>query len=260
MKLANRTKEVEFFKQMLLGQIPKQILLIQADSGMGKTSLLAKFAGLCLVHSEAVLLVQIDLKSAKTTGIAYIFSRLQRKLGEGNFTRFNAALREFLSTGIEVSGNQIEGTENQIQVVLHTENEDIYNIRLNKLQEAFFSDLQALKKPILIIFDTFNSAPLQLANWIGGGFLAEIADIENIKVVIAGQSVPTPTIEWMDKSETHCLFSIDDINNWYSFARDKGLPFKKEEIKVFVRLLNGHPAKIMNAFESLAGGWANGNR
>ena len=80
MRLANRTREVEFFKKMLWGgKNAPRILLIQAASGMGKTSLLTEFAS--LVDAEVAVLIKIDLKSAQT-GIAYIFSRLQRRLGE----------------------------------------------------------------------------------------------------------------------------------------------------------------------------------
>ncbi|MFM7602071.1 MAG: hypothetical protein ACKO7R_12875 [Pseudanabaena sp.] len=132
MRLANRTREVEFFKKMLRGEIAQRILLIQAASGMGKTSLLTEFASLCPVYAEAAILVKIDLKSAQT-GIAYIFSRMQKRLGEEKFINFNRALNNFLSGGVEVSDNQIEGTENQIQVILNAESEEARNFRLSKL-------------------------------------------------------------------------------------------------------------------------------
>jgi len=254
MRLANRTKEVEFFKKMLRGDIFQRILLIQAASGMGKTSLLTEFASLCPVHAEAVILVKIDLKSAQT-GIAYIFSRLQRRLGENKFINFNKALNNFLSAGVEVSDNQIEGTENQIQVILNAESEEARNFRLSKLQEAFFRDLQAVKKPILIMFDTFNLAPASVAVWVGGGFLVEVADVENVRVVIAGQTVPKPTFEWNDLAATHCLEKIDDIEAWYSFTQAKKLPFEREAVKAFVRCFQGNPDAIVKIFESQAGGW-----
>ena len=254
MRLANRTKEVDFFKKMLRGEISQRILLIQAASGMGKTSLLTEFASLCPVHAEAAILIKIDLKSSHT-GIAYIFSRLQRRLGEDKFINFNKALKKFLSAGVEVSDNQIEGTENQIQVILNAESEEVRNFRLSKLQEAFFQDLRGVKKPILIIFDTFNLALASVADWVGGRFLVEVVDVENVKVVIAGQTIPKPTFEWNDLAATHCLDRIDDIEAWHSLVRAKDLPFEREAVKVFVRVLNGNPDAIMKVFESQAGGW-----
>ena len=254
MRLANRTREVEFFKKMLRGEIAQRILLIQAASGMGKTSLLAEFAALCPVHAEAAIAVKIDLKSAQT-GIAYIFAKLQGRLGEDCFVRFNGALDRFLSSGVEISDNQIEGTENQIQVVLNAENEDARNFRLSQLQKAFFRDLQALKQPIVMILDTFNLAPASLADWIEGGFLAEVADAKNVRVVVAGQSVPKPTIEWEDLAETHCLDEIMDIEAWYSFTQAKKLPFEREAVKAFVRCFKGNPDAIAKVLESQARGW-----
>ncbi len=254
MRLANRTREVEFFKKMLRGEIAQRILLIQAASGMGKTSLLTEFASLCPVHAEAAVLIKIDLKSAQT-GIAFIFSRLQRRLGEEKFSNFNKALSSFLSAGVEVSDNEIGGTENQIQVILNAESEEARNFRLSKLQEAFFRDLQAVKKPIVIIIDTFNSAPASVADWVGGGFLVEVADVPNIRVVIAGQTVPKTSFEWDDLAETHCLDKIDDIEAWYLFTQAKNFPFEREAVKAFVRCFQGNPDAIVKIFEAQAGGW-----
>jgi len=189
MRLANRTREVEFFKKMLRGEIAQRILLIQGDTGMGKTELLKEFVALCPVYAEAAILVKIDLKSAET-GIAYIFSKLQNSCGKENFTKFNRVLSKFLSSGVEVSDNQIEGTENEIQVIVNAEGKDERDFRLDQLQRAFFQDLQAIKKSIVMILDTFNAAPATLADWIEGGFLAEVANAKNIRVVIAGQYLP----------------------------------------------------------------------
>jgi hypothetical protein len=221
---------------------------------MGKTSLLTEFAS--LVDPEVAILVKIDLKSAQT-GIAYIFSRMQRRLGEDKFSNFNRALNNFLSAGVEIADNQIEGTENQIQVILNAESEESRNFRLSKLQEAFFRDLQAVKKPILIIFDTFNLAPASVADWVGGGFLVEVADVENVRVVIAGQTVPKLSFEWSDIAATHYLEKIDDADAWYSFSKAQNWNFGKESIELFVRYLNGQPSQILQALESLARGGQN---
>ncbi|NMF58835.1 hypothetical protein [Pseudanabaena yagii] len=263
MRLANRTKEVEFFKKMLLGQVPQRILLIEAASGMGKTSLLAEFASLCPAHAKAAVLVAIDLKSAQT-GISHIFWRIQDDFGEEYFKNFNAEITGFLRAGIgasgnqiEVSGNQIQGTANHIQVILNAETEETRNMRLSKLQVAFFRDLKAIQKPIVMIFDTFNSASPSVANWIGGDFLAKVAKVEDIRVVIAGQSVPKPTIEWGSLAATHPLYKIDDAEAWYSFSKSRNWDFAKESIELFVRYLNGQPSQILQALESLARGREN---
>jgi hypothetical protein len=192
----------------------------------------------------------VELKSA-TTGTAYVFSRLQRQLGEDKFTRFNEAICRFLSAGVEIADNKLEGTGNKIQLVLNAESEESRNIRLNNLQEAFFRDLQAIKKPILIVFDTFNEAPANLANWIGGAFLSEVADVKNIRVVIAGQSVPKPTIEWISLSETHCLDAINDIEVWHSFLEANKLPFTRETVQTVVLMLEGKPSTIIQGLESV---------
>jgi hypothetical protein len=258
MRLANRTKEVELFKKMVLGKIHLRILLIQAASGMGKTSLLAEFSSLFPVHTEAAILVKVDLKSTQTSIdyiFAYIFSKLQNRLGENKFTRFNDVLVRFLNAGMEIAKNQIEGTENQIQMVLNAENKDIRNSRLKELQSAFFRDLQAIEKPIVMLLDTFNESDLDVADWIGGIFLTEVAETKNIRVVIAGQSVPKLKIEWAELADIYYLNEIRDIEAWHQFVQSRELPFELPAVKAFVKILNGNPDQITKVFESYAGGW-----
>jgi hypothetical protein len=247
MRLANRTKEVEFFKQMLLGQISKRILLIKSASGMGKTSLLDEFAAIC---PAAIQLAQIDLRGA-TNGITFVCSRLQRQIGEDNFTRFNDAINTFLNAGVEVSGNNIKGTGNQINVFSIAESKEFANIRFDRLQKEFFCDLRAIEKPIVIILDTFELAPTTLKNWIGGDFLEEVAKAKNIWVVIAGQSVPEPKIGWRRLADTHCLDKIDDIDVWHSFLHANGLLFERETVEAFVLHLDGQPSDIVKAMQNV---------
>jgi hypothetical protein len=251
MRLANRTEEVELFKQMLLGKISKRILLIEAASGIGKSSLLDEFVAICPIHAEAALLAKIDLKGA-STGIGFVFSRLQRQLGESHFRQFHEAINKFLSSGIEVDGNQIEGNGNRINIVLNVDNDEVRDIRLMQLLEAFFRDLQAIQKPIVIILDSFNLDNLTVANWISSYFLAEVANAENIWVVIAGQSVPTFSIEWMNLAERRYLDKIDDDEAWYSFLQANGLIFERETVKAFVVHLDGQPSKIVDVLTTVA--------
>jgi hypothetical protein len=135
---------------------------------------------------------------------------------------------------------------------LNEEDENRRNFRLERLQDAFFQDLSQLNQPILIILDTFNAAPDQLVNWIGGGFLTEAITIPKLTVVIAGQQVPKPTIEWMNCHHFCRLEPILDTDAWYTYAKNQGLPFNQDEVRMAVRILKGLPAEIVKNFEALA--------
>jgi hypothetical protein len=132
-----------------------------------------------------------------------------------------------------------------------SESEEFANIRFDKLQKEFFYDLLAIEKPIAIILDTFELAPTTVKKWIGGDFLAEVARAKNIRVVIAGQSVPEPAIEWKNLADTHCLDKIDDIDVWHSFLHANGLLFERETVEAFVLHLDGQPSEIVQAMQNV---------
>ena len=248
--LANRTPETGQFLRMVTGQCGERILLVEAPSGCGKTSLLLKFESEC---PPPVQSVWVDLKAAQT-GAPYLFSRIRKKLGPEQFPWFDRAVQFFLSSGIEISGNELQGQDNQIQVILNVADDNLRNMRLMALREAFFRDLAALPHPVLLILDTFNAAPAPLANWIGGEFLAEVADTPNVFAVVAGQHVPAPNGEWM-RYQQHCqLDNILEIDAWYNYVQAIGLPFDRGQVDVLVRLLKGRPSVIVQSFDSLRRG------
>ncbi len=250
--LANRTEELKLFKQIVTGQNPKRILLIEGESGVGKTNLLGQFAHCC---SPGVSCVSIDLKSAKELGVPYILSALRKRLGRENFLQFAKQVQEFLLlSNVEVRDNVMVGQDLQIQVALNVDPET-RKFRLVALQEAFFQDLRAINRSIVIILDTFNEAPPELAVWLGGGFLSEVVDTPNLRVVIAGQRVPQLTVEWMADCEYCRLEAIKDVEAWCAFAQTQKFPFPKEAVKAIILTFQGQPREIINTFAAIAEEW-----
>lgn len=247
-QLANRTKELQQFTRMVTGQCEERIFLIEAPSGCGKTSLLLRFEAEC---PHPVKSAWVDLKAAQT-GAPYVFSRIRKKLGTHNFPRFDRAVQHFMAGGVEVSGNEIQGQENQIQVILNVQDENLRDLRLVALREAFFEDLNSLSHPVLLILDTFNAAPGSLATWIAGGFLAEVADAPNVFAVVAGQQVPEISGEWLRYHYYSQLDAITEIEAWWNYAQASNLPFNRDEIGMAIRILKGQPSEIVKTFEALA--------
>jgi ABC-type molybdenum transport system ATPase subunit/photorepair protein PhrA len=249
-RLANRTQEIAQFLKMVEGRCEERIFLIEAPSGCGKTSLLMRFEAEC---PKEVKSAWVDLKAAQT-GAPYVFSRIRKKLGASNFPRFNRAVQQFMSGGVEVSHNELQGQDNEINIILTSPDEQVRNLRLTTLREAFFQDLATLPHPVLLILDTFNAAPETLANWIAGEFLAEVADAPNLFAIVAGHRAPEPSGEWMRCHHRCRLDNILEIDAWCEYVEAVGFPFNRGQVDVLVRYLGGRPSEIVQSFESLVRG------
>ena len=73
----DREEEIELFNTMLSGKTEERILLIEAQSGMGKTILLGEFSH---CKPKRIDFAKIDFKGGGTS-IAELFYRLRDKLG-----------------------------------------------------------------------------------------------------------------------------------------------------------------------------------
>ncbi len=248
MIIANRTKELQLFNQIVQGSLAEQVLLIEAKSGFGKTWLLARFKHNLPINTLCVL---IDIKSAQR-GIPYIFSCVRNRLGQERFPKLNAAVQRYLSSGVEVSDTTMIGKDNQLSVVLSNVDESTRNFRLTELREAFFQDLQVIPQKLVFLFDSYEKAPTELADWLGGEFLAEVVYTPKLIVVIAGQHIPQPTIEWMHLYHSCCLEAILDREAWYKYSKDSKLPFNSDEVRMAMDILKGQPADIVKALHSQA--------
>lgn len=249
--IADRKPELEFFRKMLAGKTDARIMLIQAASGWGKTDLLTRFAHEC---PDDACIVRLDLKGAEK-GIAEVLRVFREKLGADALMRFNAALVR-LQSSVNITNNTALAGTIDIDVALNVD-EQTRKTNLALLETAFFDDLRAVCLKYVIIFDTFEKAPLELQNWISSVFLRNLVRIPDVCIVIGGQSVPAHTSEeWEDYCERRPLREIHDVDEWHTFAQESQFPFPHEAVKAIVLACAGNPKAIREMFEQVALGWS----
>ena len=251
MKLANRTREIQLFEQTLIGAHPKRIFLIQGASGLGKTELLAQFEDCCF--SRNISCASVDLKA--TLGIHDVLSKIRRQLGHDRFPHLVRQVQAFLlGNRVEVTDNELQGEDNQINVVLNVDPQERKD-RLVELQSAFFRDLNAFRSPIVLIFDTFNEVSLDVGAWLEGSCLSEAIAVPHLYVAIAGQNVPKPTLEWR-RHYHHCaLEEIRNFEAWWAFSQHQGFPFGRDVVKAIALQYEGMPKDISNSLQFIAKQW-----
>lgn len=250
--LANRKPEMEAFRAMLLPTTDTRILLIQAESGKGKTDLLERFSHEC---TDGVCLVTLNLKNAEK-GISEVFSAFRQELSAEAFSHFNATYMR-LRTLVNVSGNSAGGEMTiDIPAVLNVENEQTRQLNLAQLEEAFFQDLGTVCGNIIVILDTFEKAPPDLQKWLSGGFLRNVARLAHIRVVIGGQSVPEGGVEkWERVCRRTTLGDIQEVDEWFEYVTERQWKFDRSAVQAIVMAFEGFPRSIVLKFETMAPRW-----
>jgi hypothetical protein len=196
--------------------------------------------------------VDIDLKDAMESGILYVFRRSRKLLGKEYFGGFDQVVAEFQPRkgDITIQGNRIQGDSNQIKVVL----QDVRSVeerqdRLDRLQEAFFEDLEEYPLPIVFILDTFNGASSELQRWIAGSFLVDVGDSQRLRAVVAGSQVPKPSSTWERHHHVFSLGPIQEYAVWYDYAEKEGYLLNQSHIQMAVIISDGIPEKIVHYFK-----------
>jgi hypothetical protein len=249
--LANQTDHLDRFEKVITGKVLEQILLIQAPSGFGKSTLLRRFKHEC--QEKKFLVVPIPLKGADI-GLPFLFDCVFQELGQEYFPNFAEKLEPMVGRGVNISKNWTFGRQ-QIEIALNVD-EATRKYHLMELQQSFFLDLSRIIGRIVFLIDTFEAAPKEIQNWIESELLRATMRISNLSVVVAGQNIPDSTnIHWGDLCECLNLQPIEDDEAWYKFATDIDLPLEREAIKAIARLLKGKPLDITTAFDLLAKEW-----
>lgn len=242
---ANREDELDLFDRMIAGRTEERILLLEAEGQIGKSTLLLAFERRCL---HDVPCAAVDLKGS-STGLHEVFYRLCDALGWDYFPTFRACVE---SLGrVTIDRNVIIGRA-EIEVALRTPDEGDRAARRAQLTQALFDDLRAWEGCLVLLFDTYEQADLEVRDWLAGPCLARARRTANLVVVVAGRQVPVPSIEWASCCHHHRLGAVEDVDAWENYARRQGWPVPRAWIEGFCAALRGHPGQVDEMLASAA--------
>jgi hypothetical protein len=198
----DRVEELARFQDMIAGRGTAHVLLIQAEAGMGKSSLLREFWEQSAEHPR----ILVDFKS-RTHSVESVLGELSSR-NPPAFQRFYEQLQQ-PGTGPLLNMNRSEisrSTFNITQVVPDTPEQR--DVRRLLLTQAFFFDLVASnprRESMVAVFDTYEDASTDVKDWLSGLFLAGAREYRWLTVVVAGRQIPSLGIGWDDYYLEHTL-------------------------------------------------------
>ncbi len=251
--LADYEHERRAFEALLQDPCPQRILLLHGESGSGKTSLLTH----CQHRLQSTVAhVPIQLRGS-TVDMAEIFYRAGRAVRWERLRQFTGQVAQLQqSASVKVDRNWLLGINNHISVALQADNPLDRAYRRAALTEAWFEDVAALPEPLLMVFDTYEQATAEIREWLDGPFLARVATVDRVRVVIAGQSVPDRhNIEWGNCCLEHRLYGVPEAAHWLPVIEALGLYIPNESplnwLAGVCHALQGKPAAIAKVIEGL---------
>ena len=211
-----RETEWQAIQELISGRSKQRILLIEGNSGLGKSELLREAAR--YARSAGVPSALIDLKGGYLN-VVEILALLDLELGD-SLPRFRA------------QGERRE------------------TIALRK-------DLRALRRPILLLFDSFEDAAdnRKVIDWLNIHLLREIETARGLAVVISGQHVPDKThTTWRNYARRFALEPFDDLRLWQPWILRKYPELRNTtaDLKTVLMLAEGIPAVVTSFCQALA--------
>ena len=236
----NRTEELARFEDMIAGRGTAHVLLIQAASGMGKSSLLQEFWD----RGGGSFRAFVDLKP-RTHSVVDVLSEVS-SYDKARFPRFSQKVTELSSPGnITFYTNRSKIEQSPISISSGG-GADERELRRQVLAGAFFADLEDSNVDgdvALIIFDTHENATDDVKDWLSRAFLPAAREHRWLIVVVAGRTTPELGIGWDDWCLEQSLRPLGPEHLGEYVQRVK-LELSEDEILLLYDLTDGIPLHV----------------
>jgi hypothetical protein len=258
--IVDRSLELQTFIDSLESppQQATSILLVEDNSGQGKTRLLELYCEQC--RKRQIPVAHVDLKSGSLSPIDILWSaRQDLRLP---FPRCDEALKRphFTSPSFQIRDNRALGQTSYIMPV----NVNIAGLSPDEQRQlwavgaqAFLEDLIELscssQSRFVFLFDTFEKAKPETQTWIADHVLrmATPSRVACLVIVLAGKQVPDPTGEWAHCCQRLSLQSLQ-LKDWQEYARLIKSSLSADQIRQLYTKCAGRTLEMANIIDMFA--------
>jgi len=248
----NREQERGLFQEMLKAEVSAHILLLQADAGMGKSSLMRTLWDECKHwQGDTIGRARLDFKDNNLSAAGVVMGELCQQLGRQRFTEFYKEADAYARVAsVNVQGSTF--IDSSLDATLVKLNPEQRKMRQQMLTDAFFTDLEKGhdKGPVVLLFDTFEKAQEEVREWLSGPFLTRVRPHQWLVMVVAGRETPAVDTDWEDWRLHHTL---RPLNREYvgEYLRRVELSLSDSEINLIYDLTDGNPLELATYVKKL---------
>lgn len=118
------------------------------------------------------------------------------------------------------------------------------------LTDGLLADTAQLAEPMVVAIDTYEKCSTEFEQWFTQEFLFGVAHSNRLKIIVAGQTVPTAAPEWEHKAIIHELNGIPDVHAWEVWGDLLGLKLPSADVITGICLaLKGNPSAIVETLK-----------
>ena len=256
----DRTHEIQLLDHLLAPHTQQRILLLQADTGLGKSLLMAHYQQ--VVSARGHRLAVIDLRRGNVDAVT-LLATLCNQWGWEPFPSFHEALARLATPAAVEVRNNLQLGFNRSQINL-PENPGQRQAQIQLLTNAWFADLLPqldANHPTLILIDTYDllnsstrnaTVSQELQGWMEDTFLAAVQRAAALRLIVAGQQVPGDGLNvWDSCCLRHSLGPIHNPDDWLAYAQHVGAAVSREILSAFCHTERGHPYTIAAKIDTL---------
>ena len=189
----NRKKQRDLFLKMLAQTVEKQIMLVEAPSGMGKSWLINWLRGEC--NAQQVPVAHLNLEQLAYASLDYlgIVREAREQLGAVYFNAMTEVINASTSGGVsQASQADSDIVQDRLGLVRVDSDQVRQQIKL-RILNLFFECLRKIpQRRVVFLLDAYENVKRDAQEWIEGELLSSICRGESPSVlaVIAGRQVP----------------------------------------------------------------------